>query len=188
MGRTYKLLAVFIFIAFLQIFVPAKMILDREVVLNSGTEYKFKTAPVDPTDPFRGKYVRLNYKERRVDIDNESNWTSGDDIYITLSRDKNGFAKIKSISKEPSPLNEDYFKAIVSLVTSDGSNKLTISYPFNRFYMKESKALAAENAYRKSQADTSKVTYALVNIKDGKAVLKDVLIDGISLKDIVSEK
>lgn len=164
------------------------MILDREEVLNSGTEYRFKTAPVDPTDPFRGKYVRLTYKERRVNIDNESNWTSGEDIYVILSRDKNGFAKIKSISKETSQLNEDYFKAIVSVVTSDGSNQLTISYPFNRFYMEESKALEAENTYRKSQADTSKVTYALVNIKDGKAVLKDVLIDGISLKEIVGKK
>ena len=49
------LLSVFILVALVQLFVPAKMILDREDILDMGKEYKFKTEPIDPNDPFRGK-------------------------------------------------------------------------------------------------------------------------------------
>jgi hypothetical protein len=51
--------------------------------------------------------------------------------------------------------------------------------------MEESKAEEAELIHRKSQQDKSQVTYALVSIKDGDAVLKDVLINGTSISEIV---
>ncbi len=164
------------------------MVLDSEGVLDSGTEYKFKTAPVDPTDPFRGKYITLRYKDNRIDVENESDWTNSESIYVILSKDKAGFAKIKSISKEAPQYKADYFKAKISSVSSGGSNEVRIAYPFNRYYMEESKAEAAEKAYRKSQADTSKSAYALVRVKDGEVVLQDVLIDGVPIKDIVAKQ
>jgi len=188
MDRKYKLLTVFILVALVQLYIPTKMIIDSEGVLDSGTAYKFKTAPVDPTDPFRGKYITLRYKNNRVEVEKESDWMSGEEIYVILSKDKDGFAGIKSISKEAPQYKVDYFKAKIRYVTSNGSNQVQIAYPFNRYYMEESKAEAAEKAYRKSQADTSKVAYALVSIKDGEAVLKDVLIDGVSIKDIVEKE
>ena len=60
-----------------------------------------------------------------------------------------------------------------------------VDYYFNRYYMDEFKAADAEKIYRESNRDTSKETYSLVNIKDGEAVLTDVVIDGISIKNIV---
>lgn len=51
--------------------------------------------------------------------------------------------------------------------------------------MEETKAYEAEQAYIQSQQDTTKITYALVKIKNGNAVLKDVIIDGTSIKEIV---
>ena len=46
----------------LQLFVPAKMIYDHEAILNKGKVFKFKTAPVDPSDPIRGKYITLQFE------------------------------------------------------------------------------------------------------------------------------
>jgi len=188
MHRKYKLLSVFILVALVQLYMPAKMIIDSEGVLDSGTEYKFKTAPVDPTDPFRGKYITLRYKDNRVEVENESDWISGEAVYVILTKDEDGFGRIKLISKEIPQYKVDYFKAKLSFVGSSGSNKVRVTYPFNRYYMEESKAEAAEKAYRKSQADTSKVAYALVSVKDGEAVLQDVLIEGVSIKDIVEQE
>jgi len=54
--------------------------------------------------------------------------------------------------------------------------------------MDEDKALAAENLYFESLADTTKRTYAVVYIKEGKAVLQDVQIDGVSVVDLVGEE
>lgn len=182
------LLAIFIIVALAQIFTPVKMIMDKEDILNTGKEYRFRTAPIDPHDPFRGKYIRLRYKENTVKIYNEKNWRSGEEIYVILTTDKEGFAKIKSISKEKQTNNNDYLKAKVSHVTRNNRNKLTIGYPFDRFYMEESKAQEAELTYRRTQIDTTQITYGVVMIKNGDAVLKDVMINGTSIREIVKAR
>ena len=175
-------------LALVQLYVPAKMIWDREEVLSTGTEYKFKTAPIDPNDPFRGKYITLRYDENTVEVKNEKDWTSGEVVYISLMADEKGFAKIIAVSKEKPDKNQDFLKATVRFVTRNGLNKLTVDYPFDRYYMEESKAYEAELAYAQSQRDTSKTTYALVSIKNGNAVLKDVLIDGASIRELVKAR
>ena len=182
------LLPVFILVALAQLYVPAKMIFDREDILETGTDYKFHTAPIDPSDPFRGKYIILGYKDNVASIKNEKDWVEGETVYVFLETNQNGFAKIASVSKEKPSKNQNFLKAKVSSVTSDGSNELTVYFPFDRFYMEESKAPEAEVIYAKTLQDTTQVTYALVSIKNGDAVLKDVLIGGISIIEIVKEK
>jgi uncharacterized membrane-anchored protein len=185
MNRKKILFPAFIFVALVQLYIPAKMILHKENVLKTGTEYKFKTAPIDPIDPFRGKYIILTYKETTVDIPNGQDWMEGETIYVSFMTDDNGFAKIKSISKKKPTDNHVFLKTKVSFVSGNSFNKLTIDYPFDRYYMEESKATDAELTYRQIQRDTSRITYALVSIKDGDAVLKDVFIDGTSIREIV---
>ena len=62
---------------------------------------------------------------------------------------------------------------------------MRIEYTFDRFYMEETKAQAAEDMYRESIVDSSQVAYALVNIRNGEAVIRDVLINGTSISDLV---
>jgi uncharacterized membrane-anchored protein len=82
----------------------------------------------------------------------------------------------------------DYIKTRVSYVAlEDHKSTLFIDYPFDRYYLEESKALAAEQAYAASVRDTTQVTYALVNIKDGVAVLKEVLIGGVPVREKVMQ-
>lgn len=57
------LLALLVVLAAAQLAVPASMIVQRETVLTQGRVYKFKTAPVDPVDAFRGRYVALRFEE-----------------------------------------------------------------------------------------------------------------------------
>lgn len=178
-------LPVFILIVLAQLYVPVKMILDREAILNKGTAYKFKTEPIDPNDPFRGKYISLRYEEDMIQVQNETDWVYGEMIYAFLTTDSEGYAKIQSVSKVPPTSEQDYLKTKVSYVSSNGSHQLTIDYPFNRYYMEESKAYDAELTYRESQLDSNQVAYALVNIKEGEAVLADVLINGVSIREIV---
>lgn len=185
MNNRKILLPVFILVALMQLFVPASMIWNREIILKSGTAYKFKTAPIDPTDPFRGKYIILSFEGNTAPIRNENDWTAGEQVYVSLTADQHGFAEIQSVSKEKPSNDQSFLKAKVQFVTNNGSNVLTLDYPFDRFYMEESKAYEAELAYTESLQDTGKVTYALVNIKNGNAVLKDVIIDGVSVSEIV---
>lgn len=187
MNSKIILYASFILVALVQLYVPAKMIWNKENVIEKGAEYKFKAAPVDPSDPFRGKYISLNYDANTFEISNEQDWEGGEIIYVTIITDEAGFAKVKSVSKEKPTENHYFIKAKVSYITGSSPGKLIIDYPFDRYYMEESKAYDAEQTYRQSQQDTNQVTYALVSVKDGDVVLKDILIDGISIREIVKK-
>lgn len=182
------ILTIFILMALVQIFVPAKMILDREDVLQSGVAYKFRTAPIDPNDPFRGKYVALNFSDNTFEMDSDQDWESGQPIFVMLENDPNGFAKIQSVSQEKPSNDEDFLKANVSFISGDKNQILNIYYPFDRYYMEESKAEKAEEIYLESQIDTNQVAYALVHIKNGHAVLKDVMINDTSIREMVKSK
>ena len=61
--------------------------------------------------------------------------------------------------------------------------------PFNRFYMEETKAKPAEDSYRKAHRDSLPSNiYASVYIKNGEAVLKDVIIDGVPIARYVEDQ
>ena len=178
----------FVLMVLVQLYVPSRMIFHNEVVLVSGTEYKFKAAPVDPNDPFRGKYITLSFDEISFQTADTSEWTQGETIYVDLTTDSAGFAKVYNISRSEPVDRDDYIKASVSYSIADTMTMVYIQYPFDRFYMEENKAPEAEITYDASLRDTNQVTYALVLVKKGEAVVKDVLIGDKSIVDIVRER
>ncbi len=181
------LLIVFIVVALIQLYIPTSLMLSSEEVIGKGYEYKFKVAPIDPNDPFRGKYVTLSF-EANTYYDTDSLFHRGQEVFVILGYDNEGFAKIDYILSEQ-PYNVDnYVKAKVNSIYKDYEDEdrygIRIGYPFNRFYMEETKAPEAESLYWDAARDTSKVAYALVSVKGGEAVLLDVMINDISLKDL----
>ena len=182
--------SLFILMVLVQLFVPANMIWNNEDVLRTGKEFKFKTAPIDPNDPFRGKYIFLSFDNITVEIPKEHDWKRGEAIYVSIKEDNKGFAIIDSISRKEPQQIQDFVKAEVGFINSYQADKVTmnIRYPFERFYMEESKAYDAEITYRETRRDTTKTAYALVNVKEGDAVLKDVLIDGVPIAELVNTK
>ncbi|MEM6841874.1 MAG: GDYXXLXY domain-containing protein [Bacteroidota bacterium] len=179
------ILILFILLALIQLYVPAKMILSREEVIASGSEYKFKTAPVDPYDPFRGRYITLNFQEIKVPVADLSDWKEGDDVYAVLGTDEEGFAIFTEALKSPPDADQDYLATQVEYMVENEEKGLLLILPFNRYYMEEFKAPAAEQAYRDAGNSTGREAYALVMIKEGEAVLKDVLIDGVPIREYV---
>lgn len=180
------ILLLFVVMCLVQWYVPAKMIADQETVLKEGKVYKFKTAPVDPADPFRGKYIVLSFEENRFGVSDYNKWLDVHDVYVSL-RDSAGFARIHNISVTE-PQDTDYVKARVTYVTTYEPYTLWIEYPFDRFYLEESKASEAEKVYWESQRnDSTQATYAEVSIRNGDAALIDVKINDRSIVDIVAE-
>ena len=174
----------FVVVAIAQLTVPGLMVIEQEDVLKTGVAFKFETTPIDPYDPFRGKYVVLGFKNDQIDVGEDSTWRSGDKVYVSIKNDVNGFAEISSVSNEP-PTKESYFKASVDWVHKDDDKYFVyIDFPFDRFYMGEFKAQDAEDAHRDAARDSTNVTYALVYIKGGKAVLDDVLINDVSIREL----
>ncbi len=175
--KTIHIFILFLVVVLVQLFVPSKIIFDRENVLETGVTYKFKTQPVDPNDPFRGKYITLNYKMDSAKT-NDATWEQGETILVYLEKDSLGFARVHSVSKEQKSTDRDYVEATVSWSYRD-STIVNFELPFDRFYMEESRAKPAEDIYRKynRQSNNKSETYALVAVKNGKTVLKDVYIN-----------
>lgn len=175
----------FIIMAIAQLYFPAQIILNNEKIYREGKEFLFKTAPIDPTDPFRGKYIVLSFEETSARVSNAVDWNYGDPVYVSLGTNEKGYATIQSIAKEKPENSESYVKASISYVSGDSAAHVTIQYPFDRFYMEESKAYDAEIIYNESLRDTAQVTYAIIAVKNGDAVVKDVIINGVPVREAV---
>lgn len=174
------ILPLFLLVVLAQLFVPAKMIYDSQDTINGGTPYKFRTRPVDPNDPFRGKYITLRFEGTTVSVDDEEEWTHGEEAYALLGTDSKGYARIRSLSKTR-PTNGDFITVEVDHVSINIENKVTVKFPFTRFYMEESKAPEAEQLYRDAAREEGSETYALVYVKQGKALVTQVYINDVPL-------
>lgn len=66
-----------------QALVPLGLIAWNEVALAHGTEVVLRTAPVDPLDLFRGRYVTLSYEISSLPA---TGARDGDTVYVALRR------------------------------------------------------------------------------------------------------
>jgi uncharacterized membrane-anchored protein len=183
------ILPAFALMVLAQWMVPVKMILDSEAVLTEGTVYKFKTQPIDPSDPFRGKYVTLTYEVSRVETDTLYQYESGEPVYALLSVDSAGFVRIESISpQQPEKLNSTVLQTTVGYASSyNGRQSVQLNFSFDRFYVEESKAAATEQVYWDAQRDSAQVAYAVVKVRNGQGIIENVMINDRPILEIVRE-
>ena len=178
------MLSAFVLMMVAQWWVPGKMIFDQEKVLTEGTAYKFKTRPIDPSDPFRGKYIYLQYEMNRVKQPSDS-VNSNDKVYVYLEKDEEGFAKATHCSLERIDTEQDYLILEVNSIYQDSVH---FNLPFNSFYMEESKAYPAEILVRVANRDSLlNNCYGLVYIHEDTAVLNDVIVNDMPIKEYVEK-
>jgi len=185
--KKLSLIALGILIA-VQIAVPFSMIRNRENILRQGELFRFKTRPIDPADPFQGRYVWLGFKDDFVPRSKEDkeDLVYRMPIYALLETDEEGFAHFKGWSLEK-PEEGYYLKTrYLGRRWNRNENSFRIDLPFDRYYMDEAKAPRAEILVRESTRSTN--CWANVRILDGKALIEDVFAEGQSLRDLAAEK
>jgi uncharacterized membrane-anchored protein len=179
----------FIILCAIQLYIAGGMIIANETLLVEGKIIKLRTAPLDPNDPFRGKYIILNLLDNLVEVSEAGDWTYGDVAYVTFREDAQGFALTDQLSKSEPAGTQDYLKVkVTGIIDRPEEQKVYIAFPFDRFYMEEKKAPEAERIYREALSDTSKVTYAQVHLKNGSGVLSDVFIGDRSLVQLIKDQ
>jgi uncharacterized membrane-anchored protein len=181
----------FILLVIFQLYVPASAVFNQERIHFSGTKFKMQLAPIDPNDPFRGKYIILSFKENRARLPKQGKYDAGDIVYVIMKPGKDEFLKIESISHEYESMKSPKvcIKARIHLITeSDGYKDVQLVYPFTRFYVEESKAAEIEDRYLKALSDTNTVSYGLISIYKETAAVSDVIINGESLMAEAAKK
>lgn len=181
-------LTVLLLIVFIQLAVPVRMILNREKVLREGTRFSFKTRPIDPADPFQGRFVRLQIQDAHCTVPEETaaDFRGKQKIYATVVVDELGYAQFKTGSKTV-PDAPHYLKTRTqgsSRNNNVGAYTVWLQIPFDRFYMEESKAPRAE----KIAIDASRRGDCWVDVRilNGRAVIEDVYIEGESIRELSS--
>lgn len=187
MNKKKIIISVFIATAVLQIVVVAGIIARYEIILSSGKEFKFQTAPVDPYDAFRGRYVALDIKESNFQIKKDDSkredFKRGERIYGIIEVDKNGFAKFAKLQHKKPEEGVDYLRV---KVLWDYGDSVRLYIPFDRFYMEESEALKAETAYRENSRKEN--TYITVKVWAGYGVIKELFIDNTPIREYINKE
>lgn len=183
-GNPKIMLLVFGLVALAQLAVPGSMILKREETLKNGDVFRFKTRPVDPYDAFRGRYVALGFEQNQVSVTNAASFRRGRKIYVRLETDADGFARLgEVVARRPS--SGVYLKTKV-LYAQPGLGKVMVALPFDRYYMNEQEAPEAERAYNTASRREARTAYAAVRVQAGMAVIEDLFVDGVPIKEFLS--
>src|SRR4051794_25624362 len=90
-------LILFGLVALVQLAAPASMIWKREQTLRHGSLWRFRTAPVDPVDAFRGRYIALQFEAESVEIPPPTNAGFNEMVFVTLRQSADGFAEIDQV-------------------------------------------------------------------------------------------
>ncbi|MEW5807730.1 MAG: GDYXXLXY domain-containing protein [Acidobacteriota bacterium] len=183
MRKKHWTLGLFCLLAVIQIAVPVSMLVRREITLRTGKQFKFKVTSVDFSDAIPGRYVALSFKGDQVTLPEGMRIFEGQSVYALFENDENGFACFKSVSRMR-PKGGNYIKATVK---KSGSKEATLSLPFDRFYLEEEIAPPVRKACCKYSEEKKCSGFTTVRVKSGLAVLEEVYIDDLSIKDFIKK-
>lgn len=178
------IIGLFFGLILLQIVLPVSMIAKRESVLKNGVSFRFKTAPVDPYDAFRGRYVALGVEANKVVKPQGVDLRRGQKVYAQIVVDENGFAKISQITTQK-PEGSTF---LIAKVSYPSKNEVFLNLPIDRYYMEEKAAPRAEQIYRKHSGRDKQDAYVIVKIKDGFAVIEGLYVGGQRIEEILKQK
>lgn len=185
--RNPLVVGTFFCLAFIQIITPLSMIARRESVLKNGEQFKFKTAPVDPYDAFRGRYVALQIEGADVPVSGEIRLTAGQRVYALIGTDEEGYATFSAIATRR-PAAGPYIQAKVGYsIRKVGDGKVRLDLPMDRYYMEEQAAPEAERIYRQHSQRGKQDAYLLVRVQDGFPVIEALYVGGQRIEDALRD-
>lgn len=184
----------FAVVAAVQLAVPGGMIVRREAVLRDGEAFKFRTAPVDPYDAFRGRYVALRldtgngenesgFGFRGVPAEPGRTYRRGQKVYARIEVGDDGFAKLAKVTSAP-PADAPWLTARISY--SYSNDEVFLELPFDRYYMDEGQAPEAEQAYNRLSRREVRNTWVVVRVRNGFSVLEELYLDGLPVREYLA--
>ncbi len=177
---------VFILVLCLQCLILIGMVVQQESLFRTAQPITIDAGVYDPRDPIKGQYVALSYPAAILNLSQFEGGhpTAGQKVFVEFSPEKNSpiWAPTRSSTNcfEPSSTNQLFQAKVVYIEETQWTNnksvklsdpKVHVDYGINRFYVNEEKG-----------NPRGRLTAVVVARKNGKAFLKDLLVDGKSIR------
>ncbi|HPN85139.1 MAG TPA: GDYXXLXY domain-containing protein, partial [Victivallales bacterium] len=132
-----------------QISVLAYMAGYREFIILKGKTVFLRTMPVDPSDPFRGDYVSLEYEISVIgkkDLKSGFPANKGEVFYTVLKEEENGLFSLEYCSKEKPSQGELFIKGRYEYDWNfrGQSENFRLKYGIEKYFVQEDKGIEIE--------------------------------------------
>ncbi|NVK22794.1 MAG: GDYXXLXY domain-containing protein [Kangiellaceae bacterium] len=187
-----KGLLLLLILCVLQLAIPAYMIWEQHNILTNGTLYKFQTRPIDPYDPFRGRYVTLRFSANQEAFNVKSKRRLAKDtwVYAILDNDAQGYAAIQQVVVDKPRDGVDFVqvKLAYTWFHKGENNDYHVVLPFDRYYAPESLAPEIEQAvWRRNDNSEVEDVYVAVKVLKGKATIEELFINQLPIREFLQE-
>lgn len=163
-----------------QVLVLGVMAGERELILNTGQTIYLRTAPIDPRDPFRGDFVRLNYEISRIASEQlrgglaDSAGKKGDRIYAVLSKGAEDLYRLDYVTDEK-PATGVFLRGRLrhDRRVAQGGRTLNVNYGIEQLFVEQGtgKDIERRRGTRRSLQVPMEIEIAIGS--NGTAVIRD---------------
>lgn len=173
-----------------QVSVIGFQIVKYERILTQGEIFYFDVLPLDPYDPFRGRYVTLRFKDaNKAPLAKEDEFMEEQRIkgYALLEKQED-VTVIKEVTFHK-PKRSNFLEVTLSStdtlyrgINEKHETMVYFSLPFDRFYMREDLAPKAELLLR---AGSGVALKAKLRVLEGKGIIEDLVVGDVSLSQFI---
>ncbi|OFV96699.1 MAG: hypothetical protein A3H28_05140 [Acidobacteria bacterium RIFCSPLOWO2_02_FULL_61_28] len=155
-----------------QVLLMVGLIAQQEYRLATWDTIRLPVIPVDPVALFRGRYVRLGYDFLRIET-TETDWKSGDVIYLRLAPDTGGLWRLAGFGHTPDkPPGEVLVRGRIRFTSTP---HLYVETGIESYFLSERKAPQVEQLMGKQY----RITVDVAVSADGATALKQLYVEGI---------
>ncbi len=182
--------SIFILVSVAQVLVLIQMIANQPDLETTGTPYKFKIDPRVRADQdntaYSGDFIWLRFEISRMKLVNNKDWKHNRSLYLVLSKDSLGYAKVESVSKTKPSTTSDWIRAAWWVNWKD-STEINLNLPFNQYYIKNGDRKDVESLIKTGLKDSLKTSYLNVKIRENQFLSGDLMIGDVSFKDMLKK-
>jgi hypothetical protein len=183
MKRNKLLIVAFAVVAMAQLFVPGWMISTMADIAKTGSVFNFKVSHNRAGASLQGSYIWLNFEANKYKVDKKQ-WDNNQNVFVIFDTDSQGFARVKSVTKEKPVGTNDWVKGMAFLNRKD-SSFLRITYPFSNYYVPNANTREAEKAFNKAMDDSLKTITLKINIRENQFLAGDLMVDSVKIGEFL---
>jgi len=157
-------------------------IMSYEKILKEGETFYFKVLPLDPYDPFRGRYVMLRFANTTQAPIAQGQSKENQSLGYAILGHQEKLDSVKEITFLKPQMGSFLEVNINENRQKNTSSMVYFSLPYDRFYMREDVAPKAEKVLRTRSGVEVKAKLKVLN---GKGIIEELFVGEIPLREFV---